>query len=470
MIGDDVRDASAALLDQAPCAVVLPAGCGKTQLAAGTAAVAATRNKRVLVLTHTHAGVDAIRRRMRTFQVPSNAAKVSTIDHWTQRLVVAFPQLSGYVPAPDVVWPDVHRATARLLGNRHIREMLRATYDFAVIDEYQDCSKAQHAVVTALFHLMQVVILGDPHQAIYNFRDNDLVEWTSDLGHVRHVELALRPWRWVGANEDLGTYLLAMRARLTQGQSIDLRTTALTWREDTPQNRRTVCWEAVDHDGSIVILDRFSAQCVSTARMLSGRFGVMEEMEGSYLLGAATVVAQGNGPAASAALLRFARGCFASLPATLTKKMADEIERGPFPRYIRTASAGRLMQALEAVAQEPAPERVLAALREVERLEATVVRREAWRDMLRAAKRWAEVASASLPDAVRAVRDQARMYGRKQERRTVSRVVLVKGQEFDECIVLGADALNARELYVAMTRPRHRLTVLSRSPLLTPKP
>ena len=61
--------------------------------------------------------------------------------------------------------------------------------------------------------------------------------------------------------------------------------------------------------------------------------------------------------------------------------------------------------------------------------------------MRRALRRWVEGAADSLTDGVRVVRDQARAIGRRRESRSVSRVVLVKGQEYDHCVVVNADAL-----------------------------
>src|SRR5450830_1529423 len=53
MIDDELRATAARLLSEAPCGVVLPAGCGKTHFVAASARAAGDRGKRVLVLTHT---------------------------------------------------------------------------------------------------------------------------------------------------------------------------------------------------------------------------------------------------------------------------------------------------------------------------------------------------------------------------------------------------------------------------------
>ena len=58
-------------------------------------------------------------------------------------------------------------------------------------------------------------------------------------------------------------------------------------------------------------------------------------------------------------------------------------------------------------------------------------------------------------------RDRTRESGRAVAPRTVSRTMLVKGLEYDHAVVLDAAQLDAQELYVAATRGRRTLTVLS---------
>lgn len=45
----------------------------------------------------------------------------------------------------------------------------------------------------------------------------------------------------------------------------------------------------------------------------------------------------------------------------------------------------------------------------------------------------------------------------------MSRTLLIKGLEFDHALVLSADELDARNLYVALTRGSRSLTVLTAS-------
>ena len=74
--------------------VVAPAGCGKTYLLTET--VKANTRGRVLVLTHTRAGVGVIRNRLA--KADPSSYRVDTLDHWAAWIALRFPATSGYIP------------------------------------------------------------------------------------------------------------------------------------------------------------------------------------------------------------------------------------------------------------------------------------------------------------------------------------------------------------------------------------
>src|SRR5680860_419922 len=272
MVDDELRASALRLLAEAPCVVTLPAGCGKTHLVAASARAASDLGKGVLILTHTHAGVDEIRRRARGFGVLSNAAKITTIDSWAHRLVTSFPCSSAYTSAEEIVWSDVHGAMARLITNPHIQVMVRESYDYVVVDEYQDCSLSQHAFVMAVADQVPTIILGDPLQAIYGF-GGSLVNWETDLSRFRVLQMPAIPWRWRGHNEALGEYLMLVRSKIEAGEtSFDISIGPVTWASDTPEQRRLVCWSKVGAPGNVVVLVQFEQQCEALARSLGGKF------------------------------------------------------------------------------------------------------------------------------------------------------------------------------------------------------
>lgn len=65
--------------------IVAAAGCGKTEQIARAVAYSGQRR---LILTHTHAGVDAITARLNKLSVPSDKFKVETIAGWCLRFAM----------------------------------------------------------------------------------------------------------------------------------------------------------------------------------------------------------------------------------------------------------------------------------------------------------------------------------------------------------------------------------------------
>ena len=96
--------------------MVAPAGFGKTHLIAAAVGMASDRQ---LVLTHTYAGVNALRRKMRELRIPDGACRVDTIASWALRLCLSYGGASGWSieqPAGGQ-WPELYRACAALLDH-----------------------------------------------------------------------------------------------------------------------------------------------------------------------------------------------------------------------------------------------------------------------------------------------------------------------------------------------------------------
>jgi DNA helicase-2/ATP-dependent DNA helicase PcrA len=209
--------------------VTAPAGCGKTHLIAN----ALTRHgntKPILILTHTNAGVVALRGRLDRSGVRSNAYRLFTIDGWAMRLICMFPKRSGHDPAlltlayPQTDYPNIRVAAARLLRAGHVSGVLSANYERLIVDEYQDCSVRQHALVAYAANTLPTAVLGDPLQAIFGFGADHLVDWGEVTKYFPVAGQLNTPWRWINAGaEPLGRWLLEVREKLLRGEPIDLR-------------------------------------------------------------------------------------------------------------------------------------------------------------------------------------------------------------------------------------------------------
>ncbi len=76
----------------------------------------------------------------------------------------------------------------------------------------------------------------------------------------------------------------------------------------------------------------------------------------------------------------------------------------------------------------------------------------------------------TLAEAAEKYHSEFRYKGRPVGRRKlIGTTLLVKGLEFDHSIVLDADSLSKKELYVALTRGAKSLTIISTTPLLNPQ-
>jgi hypothetical protein len=218
------------LLEIGRGSIVAPAGCGKTQLIAS----ALSRHeglKPILALTHTNAGVVALRERLAAAGVPSKAYRLFTLDGWAMRLISMFPARSSHDPgllnlaSPRTDYPNIRKAAARLLRSGHLSDLVRASYARLIVDEYQDCSLGQHALVYYAAKSLPTCVLGDPLQAIFNFGQDRLAKWDEEIcQHFRGTGELKTPWRWINANsEELGEWLLEVRVSLLKRKPIDLR-------------------------------------------------------------------------------------------------------------------------------------------------------------------------------------------------------------------------------------------------------
>lgn len=195
-----------------------PAGCGKTE--AIVRAVGEYCKGRQLVLTHTNAGVDALRRRFRKLEVPTSRYHVDTIAGWSWGWVRQYPENAGYGGSTELPeWSDVYPAMSRLLQKSFVSRGVLNSYAGVIVDEYQDCTVSMHELIVGLKNLLPCRVLGDDLQGIFDFKE-ELVSWSdvkrdfdnNDLGTLE------TPYRWIKAgNETLGRWLLERRDIFRQG-------------------------------------------------------------------------------------------------------------------------------------------------------------------------------------------------------------------------------------------------------------
>ena len=458
--------------------VTAPAGCGKTHLIAESL-TRHTGNKPILVLTHTNAGVCALRSRLNRAGVPLKAYRLSTIDGWAMRLISTFPARSAFDPSilelanPETDYPNIRVAAFKLLKAGHVSDILSANYAQLIVDEYQDCSIRQHTIVAYASQTLPTCVLGDPMQAIFGFGIDHLVGWETHV--CRHFPLLAElttPWRWINAHEEpLGNWLLDVRGKLQRGEPIDLGTAPATVR-----------W--VELDGAQAHRQRLSA---ALARSPTGGGGVLvigdstnpssHRLLASQTPGAVTVEAvelkdfisfsqrfQINEPNALESLIDFAHNVMTNVEAATLLQRINSLKNG---------TARKPPSVIEQLAisfdQAHSYNSAIDFLVEISnKAGVRTYRPMILRGCISALHICAGTSGVPFHDAAVRIREQYRFAGRSLPRRAVGSTLLFKGLEADVSVVLNANALDARNLYVALTRGSKSLVVCSRTPILNP--
>ncbi|MBW3642354.1 MAG: UvrD-helicase domain-containing protein [Actinobacteria bacterium] len=464
-------------LGTASASIELPAGCGKTEAAVALTAAAVNVRKRVLLLTHTNAGVTAIRRRLTKHGV-DGPVTVTTIDSFMQRLATSFPSLGpelGVDETHDKYWLRLRAAAVSIAGVQNIRDVLESSYDFVIVDEYQDCSVEQHELVLALAERIPTVILGDPLQAIFGFGGNILIPWDDVVTAFPAAEpFEIVPHRWRETNPDLGEWLLSeVRPALRDGSEIDLGSAAAIVRgQSDAQARLKVPWRYVDWPGPVLFVAESPWQAEAFAKSTKGNFPVLEDLGMRNVMRLATELDEATaGTEFATVVLKFILGS--------TTRVGEALGGGP--NAVTRLVQGRrfaprqlgpnadLQHALNDVIDNPGPTTVLEAMALAHALpDTSCFAEERFRDARDVVGIVERGECRTYRDAATAVRGRKRFSSRR-DRRATAHPGLVKGLEFDVCVVLDADGFqSATHLYVALTRGSTTLHLLSSNNALRP--
>jgi DNA helicase-2/ATP-dependent DNA helicase PcrA len=466
------------LLDIQRGTVTAPAGCGKTHLIA-EAITKEKPSKPILVLTHTNAGVAALRGRLEKAGVPSGCYRLATIDGWSMRLISTFPKRSDIDPKilklenRKTDYPNIRVAAARLLKAGHGLDILSATYSRLFVDEYQDCSVPQHAIVYYMAPAFPICVLGDPMQAIFGFQGNQLADWDEHV--CKHFPLAgelSTPWRWKNVGEEaFGQWLLDMRKALLAGNPIDLGEAHanVSWintaGKDAHERRLAACrTKPPNENGSVLIIGdsknptgqrQFASQTPGAIAVenvdLSDlvNFARSLDLEAKDALNKVVSFAEDvMTNVGGASLLKRLE----TLKAERQRKPASDLEDSAL-RFSANPTYARVRELLGAIGEQ-------AGVRSH--------RPGILRGCIRALQMTESENETTFHDAAVMVREQSRALGRPLPRRAVGSTLLLKGLEADVSVILDATDLNRRNLYVGMTRGSRRLVMCSSKQVLNP--
>jgi DNA helicase-2/ATP-dependent DNA helicase PcrA len=436
-------------------AIVAPAGHGKTELIAKVAAL----GKRTLVLTHTNAGIQAIRARLKRMRIPRSAVVVDTIAGWCLRYAHAFPGVTQ--PPVDMPvgaeWDDVHRGVRSALDVQAIRGVVEASYERILIDEYQDCNGHQHELAIALSAIAPTMIFGDPMQGIFEFAGATL-SWAHEIHAAFPLVAELEvPYRWRDNNPALGDWIADARGRLIRGDRVEFADAPVAYRHADDAFNMEALFQSVDgKEGTIAAIHSGKGICYRLAAAAHGGYQAIEEMAAKTMTEFAARWDASPTQPARRDTLRWLVG------ESFTMRKLDDGE-SPSAEESSLLEAIKAPMAALAVDGPRAALEVLLLSRKLPR--ARLHRQELVRDLERAIAELAAGRCVTMLEAAKRIRDRAGVVGRRLPKRTVSTPLLLKGLEFDHVVVPDVAHFayerqaQAKLFYVAISRPTQSLTI-----------
>lgn len=466
-----------AVLDRSLGLVVAPAGCGKTHLI--TEALHIKQEKPYLVLTHTTAGVAALKQRLKRLDVPSNNFVVSTIDGWALRVANMFPDscnIQATVQNPQTFYPELRGKVTNYISAGHLADIINASYTRLLVDEYQDCDIQQHKLICSLSEIIPTIVFGDPMQCIFNF-SGPMPSWNADVISRFPIIAELNvPWRWINSGaEELGQWILECRDLLLNGQSINLLGCRdyVQWERlsSTPkvniynQNKAQYQIRATNNksDSLLVIGDARNRHSRHNFASLSKGVDVVEPVELADITEAASNMDILDGHELADNILYS------------VSLMMTGIGRAKIKKRMSTILAGRsrtpvtnIEQAVKLVIASSNRESIANLLSILEQSPDTrVFRKGAFSALKNTIQLAVSEPSKTILQCAELIREQRRHQGDKRiPLRAIGSTLLLKGLESEHSLILDAGVMTPSHLYVALSRASKSITVFSNTAFL----
>jgi hypothetical protein len=457
--------------------VIAPAGYGKTYLIALSVHAASNRQ---LVLTHTFAGVNSIKEKLNYLHVPSSKYHVDTIASWSLMLCLAYPMNSGWQEEnpSGKQWNTLYDSCSELLANEFIRHVVLSTYSGIYVDEYQDCSERQHSLVCSLAEFLPVRVLGDPLQAIFDFAD-PLVDWESSIyPYFQDLGKLTTPWRWNNSgSHELGSWLKDARQALENGQKIDLtkklpkgvQAISVNLDDYSDRQRYNVFYSFLKESTTVIGIQsgdqKSKNKTHKLAQQLAGKFSSIEEVEGKSLISFIKKLHNARtNKGRFLIVIELSKKCFCGVDKVLTAAT----KRGERAVSTKKTKYPNILNGANSYLDDSSSQNLLNLIQLFRNSQETkLYRRDLYNRLVNVLSIHIDGEAGNLIDSLNVYQRIFRHSGRPiLYPRLLGTTLLVKGLEYDHAIILDADSLNAKELYVAMTRGSKSLTIISRNKFL----
>lgn len=301
-------------------------------------------------------------------------------------------------------------------------------------------------------------------QGIFDFA-GELVNWDRDVfpSFYRLPDL-IKPWRWELNNKRLGVWLTQVRKHIMENEPISLENLPFQtyWKpNERPKQINALKWS---HGITVGIID-IDNRAHKIASSLTGKYNSMEEIERRSLIKFCVEFENNTKQNQVLSLLEIAAKCMTKLKGEF-KTIISCVEN---KKNWRGKKHQMLFTSIENYLCTGGFYFILEIIKYIDSIEdKNIFRKELWNDLRKLFKTYSLSTNESLKKLARKQVELDSIKGRFIYTKTISRPPLIKGLEFNHAILLDADKLKPKELYVSLTRGSNYLTILSKDKVLNP--
>ncbi len=472
--------------------IIAPAGHGKTEEI--TRLVDGVQEKKALVLTHTNAGVNSLVKRFKRNNISYKKYDISTIDSFAVRYSRAYPSISGVneIPQNSNDYELCRLGAIKVFEINDFQEFLSTRYSLVIVDEYQDCNRTQHDFILMLSEHVDCIILGDPMQGIFDIGGDVLIDWEEVRQNFEMHETELHtPYRWHAHNEELGVWMKDVREKLEGGMQIRLEQPLINFINATNHGEiQSAIFDSLNDFDEVLLLIKDDSALGSAKKQIAqsynGRLQVVDSLDFKLLSKFLDIIENKNGEELFSGMMNFFSNCM-----TKTNLFKDKVERKlrqlwsdtpPEVSVLRLSiitvrdteqrkKINSLYQKFINVFEYIDMERVKAALALMEEIQefiknyntgerGYIYRRDVWDGAKNTFARYiGENGVISLAEEGQKIRQRISFVGRSFNK-IIGTTLLTKGLEFNHVIILKPENLNTKNLYVALSRAKKKITII----------
>lgn len=460
-------------LTTSPNLLVAPAGYGKTHtIAKSVDALRKNGVKRILVLTHTNAGITSIREKFKKESVQTKGVEICTIAGFLQKVVhsLSHEKMQQSIDSNEFYSRLYSCAQGLFQTNIILRIVMENSYDHIFIDEFQDCNRAQYEIVKMLSKWnIYVHLLLDPLQTIFNFEKDhpDYLGFeqrciSSNPDKVFQLET---PYRWRNANSSLENCVPQWRSiilnAINQGlKAIDFHSLpGVTYISGTFDDARKRINSYLKSPGDILVLHSYyqanNIQVRGKICLGSGyRLRIMESLDQQDFYTAANAIDTSiqNDEPVQAIVYSILHICGIS---TTNLDKWIKINRLVSKQSVEEKEKAAILS--KAVTQQPKQQAIISSINIITKEIGLPVQRIELLAEIISAISSSIISERTVLEEITRKRNLARVQGRELYGKVISTTLLTKGLEADTVVLVRpSDLFNddngLKHLYVALTR------------------